>query len=77
MPVTLLRTECFYGAIRRSILSYHYLLLIIHCHVTRSLIDTGGGGGYWLIYTGGGGYWLKYEPLDILGFVCVPQLVYQ
>ena len=30
-----------------------------------------------LAHTGGGGYWLKYEPLDILGLVCVPQLVYQ
>ena len=28
VPVTLLRTECFYGVIRRSILSYHYLLLV-------------------------------------------------
>ena len=30
-----------------------------------------------LAHTGGGGYWLKYEPLDILGVACVPQLVYQ
>ena len=27
VPVTLLRTECLYGAIRRSILSLHYILL--------------------------------------------------
>ena len=28
VPVTLLRTECLYGAIRRSILSLYYILLI-------------------------------------------------
>ena len=27
VPVTLLRTECLYGAIRRSILSLYYILL--------------------------------------------------
>ena len=37
VPVTLLRTECFYGAIRRSILSYHYLLLLIGCVKQRTL----------------------------------------
>ena len=29
MPVTLLRTECLYGAIRRSILSLYYILLLL------------------------------------------------
>ena len=41
----------------------------------RILANTGGGGI--MAHTGGGGYWLKYEPLDILGCVCVSQLVYQ
>ena len=30
VPVTLLRTECLYGAIRRSILSLYYILLTGH-----------------------------------------------
>ena len=29
VPVTLLRTECLYGAIRRSILSLYYILLLV------------------------------------------------
>ena len=70
-----------------------YQLYTTGSYRRRRILAHTGGGGYCLIqeeedtgsyrrrrilaHTGGGGYWLKYEPLDILGLVCVPQLVYQ